>query len=80
MRFTLVGGAALLFCASAVAAQQPPAPQQQQTPPLEVGAPAPDFALPGGTRYGVLKHPVRLSDFKGKSVILAFFFRARTHG
>lgn len=41
---------------------------------------APDFALPAGTRYGVLRNPVRLSDFKGKSVILAFFFRARTRG
>lgn len=80
MRFTLVGGAALLLCASSAAAQQPQPAQQQQTPPLEVGVPAPDFALPGGTRYGVLREPVRLSDFKGKSVILAFFFRARTRG
>lgn len=80
MRLTLVGGAALLLSASAAVAQQPQAPQQQQTPPLEVGAMAPDFALPAGTRYGVLRNPVRLSDFKGKSVILAFFFRARTRG
>jgi len=48
--------------------------------PLEVGATAPDFALPGATRYGVLKNPVRLSDFKGKTVILAFFYKARTKG
>jgi peroxiredoxin len=41
---------------------------------------APDFALPGATRYGVLQNPVRLSDFKGKTVVLAFFFRARTRG
>jgi peroxiredoxin len=47
---------------------------------LEVGAVAPDFALPGATRYGVLKDPIRLSDFKGKTVVLAFFFRARTRG
>ena len=52
----------------------------QQTQPLEIGATAPDFALSGATRYGVLKHPVRLSDFKGKTVVLAFFFRARTRG
>jgi peroxiredoxin len=45
-----------------------------------VGAVAPDFALPGATRYGVLTDPIRLSDFKGKTVVLAFFFRARTRG
>ncbi len=55
--------------------------QEQPTfPPLEIGATAPDFALPGATRYGVLKDPIRLSDFKGKTVVLAFFFRARTRG
>jgi AhpC/TSA family len=56
----------------------PPAPPAP--PPLEVGAVAPDFALPGATRYGTLKNPVRLSDYKGKTVVLAFFFRARTRG
>jgi hypothetical protein len=50
------------------------------TPPLEIGAVAPDFALPGGTRYGILQEPVRLSDYKGKTVVLAFFFRARSRG
>lgn len=60
--------------------QNPPAPTQQQTPPLDVGAVAPDFALPGATRHGVLREPVRLSDYKGKTVVLAFFFRARTRG
>jgi hypothetical protein len=53
---------------------------QQPTPPLEVGAVAPDFAMKGATRYGVLANPVRLSDFKGKTVVLAFFFKARTSG
>jgi len=41
---------------------------------------APDFALPGATRYGVLADPVRLSDFRGNTVVLAFFFRVRTPG
>ncbi len=49
-------------------------------PPLEVGAVAPDFALPGSTRFGLLQQPVRLSDYRGKTVVLAFFFRARTRG
>jgi peroxiredoxin len=41
---------------------------------------APDFALPGATKYGALKEPVRISDFRGKTVVLAFFYRARTKG
>lgn len=49
-------------------------------PPLEVGVEAPDFALPGATRWGALAEPVRLSDYRGKTVVLAFFFRARTKG
>jgi len=57
------------------AAPPPPAP-----PALDVGAVAPDFALPGATRFGTLKQPVRLSDYKGKTVVLAFFFKARTRG
>ena len=51
-----------------------------QQPPLEIGAVAPDFSLPGATRYGVLAKPVRLSDFKGKTLVLAFFYKARTGG
>lgn len=57
---------------------------QQSTSPApaapEAGAMAPDFALTGATRYGVLRDPVRLSDFRGKTVVLAFFYRARTKG
>lgn len=48
--------------------------------PLKVGAVAPDFTMKGATRYGVLANPVHLSDFKGKTVVLAFFFKARTSG
>lgn len=69
--------AALAALAAAPVAAQEPVPA---TPPLEIGAVAPDFTLPGATRYGVLREPVRLSDFKGKTVVLAFFFRARTRG
>lgn len=54
--------------------------QADTAPPLEIGAVAPDFALPGATRYGFLRDPVRLSDFRGKTVVLAFFFRQRTPG
>jgi len=56
----------------------PPAPPSP--PPIEVGAVAPDFSIPGATRFGTLKNPVKLSDYKGKTVVLAFFFKARTRG
>lgn len=73
-------GLALPLAAALVA---PAAPAQQQTlpaPELAVGADAPDFALPGATRFGALKNPVHLSDFKGRTVVLAFFYKARTKG
>jgi len=47
---------------------------------LAVGEMSPDFALPGATRYGILEEPVRLSDYRGETVVLAFFFRVRTRG
>jgi len=74
MRFTplaLVAGAALAL---------PLAAQQLDPKPLDVGAVAPDFALPGSTRFGTVKNLIHLSDFKGKTVVLAFFFKARTRG
>src|SRR5829696_7755967 len=67
----------LLLAASAAGAQQP---ATTAGPVPEVGSAAPDFALPGATRYGVLRDSVRLSDFRGKTVVLAFFYRARTKG
>ena len=68
-----------LVLAPAVLSAQSPA-RPATTPPLQVGAAAPDFSLPGATRYGVLAKPVRLSDFKGKTLVLAFFYKARTSG
>lgn len=47
---------------------------------LDVGEMAPDFELTGATRFGVLETPVRLSDFRGKTVVLVFFFKVRTKG
>jgi hypothetical protein len=47
---------------------------------LAVGEMAPDFALPGATRFGTLSEEVRLSDYIGETVVLAFFFRVRTRG
>jgi peroxiredoxin Q/BCP len=67
---------AMLF-APGLGAQQPAAPTYAAP---EVGSVAPDFTLPGATRYGLLRDPVRLSDYRGKTVVLAFFYRARTKG
>lgn len=47
--------------------------------PLEVGSKAPDFTLPSATSAGVGK-PLRLADLKGRTVVLAFFYKARTGG
>lgn len=52
----------------------------QESGLLAVGEMAPDFALPGATRHGVLEDPVTLSDYRGETVVLAFFFRVRTRG
>lgn len=57
-----------------------PALAAQDTIPLAVGVVAPDFALTGATREGVLQSPVRLSDFRDQTVVIAFFYKARTKG
>jgi hypothetical protein len=80
LKRSLLSLAAIVLIAAPAVAQQPAAPATPAAPPLEVGAVAPDFALSGATRYGVLRDPIRLSDFRGKTVVLAFFFRARTRG
>jgi hypothetical protein len=78
-RSTLAVTVALAAAAPAAFGQQP-TPPPNPYPPLAVGAVAPDFALSASTRFGVLKNPVHLSDFKGKTVVLAFYYRARTKG
>lgn len=70
----LLAGAAALGGAADAAAQD------AGSGLLAVGEAAPDFALPGATRYGLLENPVRLSDYRGKTVVLAFFYRVRTPG
>jgi hypothetical protein len=74
----------LALAVAAVALGAPPRAQAQQAaapnPLLEVGAVAPDFTLPGATRYGVLQQPVRLGDYRGKTVVVAFFYRVRSPG
>ncbi|OYV68265.1 MAG: hypothetical protein B7Z72_08435 [Gemmatimonadetes bacterium 21-71-4] len=69
---------ALAAAMAATAGAQQPAPPPDRSPP--VGAMAPDFTIPGATRYGVLARPIQLADLRGKTVVLAFFIRARTKG
>lgn len=76
MRRTAALGAAL--GALALGAATPAS--AQDTDLIADGEMAPDFALPGATRYGLLEEPVRLSDYRGETVVLAFFFRVRTRG
>jgi thioredoxin-dependent peroxiredoxin len=76
---TLCLALSLAAMPAVLAAQQSPS-AGATTRPLEVGTKAPDFTMKGATRYGVLADPVHLSDFKGKTVVLAFFFKARTSG
>ena len=81
MRRILLLTALAVGAALPVAAQTPAATPAAALPaPLALGTVAPDFELPGATRYGVLQKPVKLSDFRGKTVVLAFFPRARTQG
>ena len=71
----------ILLAALALATLGTAAPgAAQETELIAVGETAPDFALAGATRDGLLEDPVRLSDLRGNTVVLAFFFRARTRG
>ena len=59
-----------------------PAPMagQEVSEFLSVGEMAPDFEVEGATRHGSLSVPVKLSDLRGETVVLAFFFKVRTGG
>jgi thioredoxin-dependent peroxiredoxin len=59
-------------------AQQPATPAPEVGP--KVGEMAPDFEFTGITRYGKLANSQKLSDFRGQTVVLAFFPKARTRG
>lgn len=72
----LLGSAIPLIAFATIAGAQQPA-----TPPgPAVGQPAPTFALRGATRYGMLRDSIRLTDFRGQTVVIAFFPKARTKG
>ena len=78
LRTWIVGATALISAGAAYG----PADRGSRTAAAGPGVNdvAPDFSLSGATRYGLLKTPVRLSDYRGRTVVLAFFYQARTKG
>lgn len=75
-RVPMIAGLALTaFAAAPVHGQAPPAPAAQYSAELKVGDKAPDFALPGsdGKTHS-------LADYRGKTVVLAWFPKAFTGG
>jgi hypothetical protein len=68
------------LAAAPLVAQQPAQPTPPGPTPLAVGTEAPDFTLPAATMAGVSANQLRLRDLRGKTVVIAFFFRARTRG
>ena len=79
MRRRLAGAGAVAL-AAAMALPETSAAQEESGGLIAVGAMAPDFELTGATRHGVLRDKVRLSDYRGETVVLAFFYKVRTRG
>ncbi len=76
-RNATVLAAALMTCVGVAAAQAPAAPTEVGP---KVGEMAPDFSLPGATMGGLTAKPVSLSQYKGQTVVIAFFPKSRTTG
>jgi len=70
----------LLLVASAAAGAQQPAPPPDTMALPKIGDVAPDFAFRPITKDGLAEKPARLSDYKGQTVVLWFFIKARTRG
>jgi peroxiredoxin Q/BCP len=63
----------------------PPAPATPAAAPAPAGGPqigemAPDFVLPFATKTAPGAQPMRLSDLRGRTVVIAFYPKARTRG
>ena len=77
MKALSLAAAAVVFAAPLSAQAVPAAPAAP--PVVDTGMLAPDFSAPGATQNGLLPS-VKLSAYKGKTVVLAFFYKARTKG
>ena len=84
---------AMLFAAASLSAQTPattapatqaPAVQQPAPPPppaeVDIGKIAPDFTMEFADSTGPVPKPVKLSDYRGKVVVLAFYPLDRSTG
>ncbi len=71
--------AVVSLMAGALSVGVPDATEAQENQFLAEGSMAPDIEMVGATRYGVVGD-LSLSSFRGETVVLAFFFRARTRG
>ena len=68
-----------LFSTAAIGALEAQAGTAATAP--EVGQMAPDFPLPErNALVACSRAPVKLSDFRGQTVVVAFFPKARTKG
>lgn len=77
MRTKLPALCAALFFPVALVAQQMTMPMPAIP---KVGDMAPDFTLAAGTRAGVSAKPVKLSDLRGQTVVIAFYPKQRSGG
>ncbi len=88
LRMSIIGCAAALVVVSSADAQNPAAIQPPGgVPPaplapaeLEVGRMAPDFTISVADSAGIKGSPVKLSDLRGKVVVLAFYPADRSSG
>ena len=72
--------AALALGAAALQAQQPQPTDSAAAPVPAVGDMAPDFSFRAIDRAGIAANPTKLSDYRGQTVVLWFFIKARTRG
>lgn len=80
MRLTSKGfGTMAAAVALAIGVSSTGGAQQAEMGP-KVGEMAPDFTLRGVTKDGPMQDAIRLSEYRGNTVVLAFFFKARTKG
>ncbi|MGH7639206.1 MAG: hypothetical protein ACREOK_16265 [Gemmatimonadaceae bacterium] len=69
-----------LAMASMAIAQQPQQQPDSAAPTPAIGEMAPDFSFRPISREGIAPAPKKLSDYRGQTVVLWFFIKARTRG
>ena len=72
---------ALVIGSASIAGAQQPTPADSTAAAIPaVGEIAPDFSFRAIDRQGIAPNPTRLSDYRGQTVVLWFFVKARTRG